>query len=168
MVENYQEMLDRESNGFIRHNGIRIVRSTKRKACSKRRLPTQAAMSGAAYTAAFSMQWRTPPRARSRASNMPAQRDTQRYDQLPPPDNAFQIAHRGWPRGEGRRPHWLFRGRYHRRLRCTHRPRRGEYVLFGSLNRQKPHSACSGMPAFFLLSFPSVSLSGRLSSGLAR
>ena len=25
MVENYQEMLDRESNGFIRHNGIRIV-----------------------------------------------------------------------------------------------------------------------------------------------
>lgn len=25
MVENYQEMLDRESNGFIRHNGIRII-----------------------------------------------------------------------------------------------------------------------------------------------
>ena len=25
MVENYQEMLQNESNGFIRHNGIRIV-----------------------------------------------------------------------------------------------------------------------------------------------
>ena len=25
MVENYQEMLQNESNGFIRHNGIRII-----------------------------------------------------------------------------------------------------------------------------------------------
>ncbi len=72
MVENYQEMLDRESNGFIRHNGIRIISVDEEKSVLEAAVPTQAAMSGAAYTAAFSTQWRTPPRARSRASNMPS------------------------------------------------------------------------------------------------
>lgn len=33
MVENYQEMLSSEHSGFIRHNGIRVVRSTRKKAC---------------------------------------------------------------------------------------------------------------------------------------
>ena len=70
MVENYQEMLDRESNGFIRHNGIRIVSVDEEKSVLEAAVTD--AMSGAAYTAAFSTQWRTPPRARSRASNMPS------------------------------------------------------------------------------------------------
>ena len=69
MVENYQEMLDRESNGFIRHNGIRIVSVDEEKSVLEAAVT---AMSGAAYTAAFSTQWRTPPRARLRASNMPS------------------------------------------------------------------------------------------------
>ena len=35
MVENYQEMLQNESNGFIRHNGIRIISVDEEKSVLK-------------------------------------------------------------------------------------------------------------------------------------
>ena len=35
MIENYQEMLQNESNGFIRHNGIRIVSVDEEKSVLK-------------------------------------------------------------------------------------------------------------------------------------
>ena len=35
MIENYQEMLQNESNGFIRHNGIRIVSVDEEKSMLK-------------------------------------------------------------------------------------------------------------------------------------
>ena len=39
MIENYQEMLQNESNGFIRHNGIRIISVDEERACSRPRSP---------------------------------------------------------------------------------------------------------------------------------
>ncbi len=35
MIENYQEMLQNESNGFIRHNGIRIISVDEEKSVLK-------------------------------------------------------------------------------------------------------------------------------------
>ena len=65
MIENYQEMLQNESNGFIRHNGIRIISVDEEKSVLKAEVTDLSR-----NTEASSTRWPTPPRARSRALSM--------------------------------------------------------------------------------------------------
>ena len=84
MIENYQEMLRNESNGFIRHNGrIRIVSVDEEKSVLKAEITDLSrnvwggVHGGFLYTMAD-----TAAGAFARIELRPAQRNAQRLDQL--------------------------------------------------------------------------------------
>lgn len=109
MIENYAEKIKHESNGFIRHNGIRIVSVDEERSVLKAEITENSrnvwgsVHGGFLYTMAD-----TAAGAFAAHQVRAAQCHAQRLDELPAAHHAQQDADGGRARDQGRRTRWFF------------------------------------------------------------